>query len=70
MPPAGANSRSPTNAAQRASVTISFGSSDISAFSPRIVSRRPPPTMSRGETFSPRFAVAPETKKITTVAGR
>src|SRR4051812_16071787 len=43
-PPAGAKSFSPTKAAQRTSVTTSFGSSDRSALSPRTVSNTPPPT--------------------------
>src|SRR4051794_17358197 len=44
MRPAGANSFSPTNAARRASVAISSGSSLVSAQSAKTVSVIPPPT--------------------------
>src|SRR5436190_10122195 len=48
--PAGAKSRSPANAAWRASVAISLGSSLRSARRPSMVSSRPPPTQKTART--------------------
>jgi hypothetical protein len=70
---AGLNRPVPTPATSRpgsSTVHEEFAPASVMSAMPAATSPSPPPIITRGEIRSPRLAVAPETRKITTVAGR